>query len=207
VARLLFEKKLNDREAAAAFRVGEIYGRYERLHGRRRSAVSPSYTIGRSGAPELAEERMTGEQIEARDKRERDIEAAFLALQDEIPSYPPRWRAMIEHLCVENLHVPEIWLPELRWMLEKIAKAARIPGQKGAKPGERGAKVGNTSQSVPRGAVPRPNGAGSGPNGTGGARAAFTVPRQTDDPPETVLQHHRKFRQSIKSLLISTLTV
>ena len=30
VGRLLFEKKLNDREAAAAFKVGEIYGRYER---------------------------------------------------------------------------------------------------------------------------------------------------------------------------------
>jgi len=44
--RLLFEKKLNDREAAAAFKVGEIYGRYERLHARRRSAVSPAW--GRS---------------------------------------------------------------------------------------------------------------------------------------------------------------
>jgi hypothetical protein len=59
VGRLLFEKKLNDREAAAAFQVGEIYG-YERLHARRRSAVSPSYS---SGAPELADERMTADEI------------------------------------------------------------------------------------------------------------------------------------------------
>jgi hypothetical protein len=105
----LFEKKLNDREAAAAFKVGEIYGRYERLHARRRSAISPSYTIGRSGAPELAGERMTGDQIAAREKRERDVEAAFAALQDEIPAYPPRWRSILEALCVENLHVPEVW--------------------------------------------------------------------------------------------------
>jgi hypothetical protein len=175
VARLLFEKKLNDREAAAAFKVGEIYGRYERLHGRRRSAVSPSYTIGRSGAPELADERMTGDQIAARAKRERDIEAAFAALQDEVPAYPPRWRAMLEHLCVENLHVPEIWLPEVRWMLERIAKAARIPGQKGAKADSR---VGKVHYTVQRGTL---SGTSSTVNRTNGTGNHSIVPRQSDD--------------------------
>ncbi len=168
VARLLFEKKLNDREAAAAFKVGEIYGRYERLHSKRRSAVSPSYMIGRTGAPELADERMTSEQIAAREKRERDTEAAFMAIQDEIPAYPPRWRAILEHLCVENLHVPEIWLPELRWMLEKIAKAARVPGQKGAK----------AAQSVQNKSVFRANGAISALKI---ADSPKIVPRQADD--------------------------
>jgi hypothetical protein len=89
VGRLLFEKKLNDREAAAAFKVGEIYGRYERLHARRRSAVSPSYTIGRSGAPEFADADDRGPDPPAREKRERDVEAAFAALQDEIPPTRP----------------------------------------------------------------------------------------------------------------------
>lgn len=142
VARLLFERKINDREAAAAFKVGEIYGRFERLHGKKRSAVSPSYTMGRAGAPELADERMTSEQVEARDQRERDVEAAFAALQDEVPPYPAKLRAMLENLCVDNLHVPEIWLPELRWMLERIAKAARIPGQKNAKGDRNDGKAG-----------------------------------------------------------------
>lgn len=32
--------------------MGELYGRSERLHGKRWSAVSPSYTIGRSGRAE-----------------------------------------------------------------------------------------------------------------------------------------------------------
>jgi hypothetical protein len=159
----LFEKKLNDREAAAAFKVGEIYGRYERLHARRRSAVSPSYTIGRSGAPELADERMTGDQIAAREKRERDVDAAFAALQDEIPAYPPRWRSILEALCVENQHVPEVWLPEVRWMLEKIAKAARIPGQKDGKGRGRGGKVG---KAVPAGGVGRASGTRSPPRGS-----------------------------------------
>jgi hypothetical protein len=168
VARLLFERKINDREAAAAFRVGEIYGRFERLHGKHRSAVSPSYTIGRAGAPELADERMTDEQVEARDRRERDVEAAFAALQDEVPPYPAKWRAMLEHLCVDNLHVPEIWLPELRWMLERIAKAARIPGQK---KGERNGS-GGKSVTPPR-VVPL--------NRTNGAVSTSTVPRINDD--------------------------
>jgi hypothetical protein len=100
--------------------------------------VSPSYTIGRSGAPELADERMTGDQIAARAKRERDIESAFTVLQDEVPAYPPRWRAMLEHLCVENLHVPEIWLPEVRWMLERIAQGGTDPGTEGRESGQQG---------------------------------------------------------------------
>ncbi len=169
VARLLFERKLNDREAAAAFKVGEIYGRFERLHGKKRSAVSPSYTIGRAGAPELADERMTAEQVEARDRMERDVEAAFEALQAEVPPYPAKWRAMLEHLCVDNLHVPEIWLPELRWMLEQIAKAARIPGQKHVK-GDR--NDGGGVKTVPR-VVPL--------NRTNGAASTSTAPRINDD--------------------------
>jgi hypothetical protein len=34
------------RQTSAAYHVGEIYGRFEWLHGRRRSAASPSYEIG-----------------------------------------------------------------------------------------------------------------------------------------------------------------
>jgi hypothetical protein len=177
VGRLLFLKKLNDREAAAAFKVGEIYGRYERLHARRRSAVSPSYTIGRSGAPELADERMTGDQIAiaAREKRERDVEAAFAALQDEIPAYPPRWRSILEALCVENQHIPEVWLPEVRWMLKRIAKAARIPGQKDEKGRGWG---GNAGKAVPVGSVGRAGGTGPPPRGSD---SPSIVPRQGAD--------------------------
>jgi len=100
----------------------EVGEAMRRIHGKLRSAVSLSCTIGRSGALELADA--------AREKREREVEAAFAALQDEIPVYPPRWQAILEALCVENVRVPQIWLLEMRCMLEKIAKAARIPGQR-----------------------------------------------------------------------------
>jgi hypothetical protein len=72
------------------------------------------------------------------DKREANVEAAFAALQNEIPAYPPRCLSMLEALCVEDQHVPEVWLPEVRWMLERIAKAARMPGQKDDKRRGRG---------------------------------------------------------------------
>jgi hypothetical protein len=57
---------------------------------------------------------------------------------------------------------PEVWLPEVRWMLERIAKAARIPGQKDDKGRGRG---GNAGKAVPAGGVGRPGGAGSPPRG------------------------------------------
>jgi hypothetical protein len=125
----LFEKKLNDREAAAAFKVGEIYARYERLHVRRRSALSSSYSIGRSGAPELAEERMNPEEI-ARPRQARARRRGRLCRPaGRDPGLPGR--SILEALCVENQHVPEVGLPEVRWTLERIAKAARIPGTEG----------------------------------------------------------------------------
>jgi hypothetical protein len=126
VGMLLFEKKLNQREASVAFRVAEIYGRFERLHGQRRSAVSPSYMIGRGGAPELADERMTGDQIGAREKRERNIEAAFIDLQDEIASEPRDARDAFERLCVEDRPVPGR-LGDVKRILGRLARKWRIP--------------------------------------------------------------------------------
>jgi hypothetical protein len=133
-----------------------------RRHGKLRSAVSLSCTIGRSGALELADECITSDQIAAREKREREVEAAFAALQDEIPVYPPRWRAILEALCVENVRVPQIWLLKMRCMLEKIAKAARIPGQRVGK-GTGGA--GMSTNLYRRGAYVVPTGPAPAPRG------------------------------------------
>jgi hypothetical protein len=43
VGRLCFNDAITSIEAAAASRVAEIYGRYERTQGMRRSAASPTY--------------------------------------------------------------------------------------------------------------------------------------------------------------------
>jgi hypothetical protein len=47
IGRLSMLGELTARQTSAAYHVGEIYGRFEWLHGRRRSAASPSYEIGR----------------------------------------------------------------------------------------------------------------------------------------------------------------
>ena len=47
IGRLRYLKLLSDGQAAAADKVGRIYGRFERIHARRRHSVSPSYQLGR----------------------------------------------------------------------------------------------------------------------------------------------------------------
>src|SRR5258706_9515600 len=47
VGRLLFLEQVTLVEAQTSFRIAEIYGRYDRAIGRRRSSASPSYEVGR----------------------------------------------------------------------------------------------------------------------------------------------------------------
>jgi hypothetical protein len=64
--------ELTARQTSAAYHVGEIYGRFEWLHGRRRSAASPSYEIGR------------GRGLNGHDRSQDEaIEADFTGLQRE----------------------------------------------------------------------------------------------------------------------------
>ena len=133
VGKYLIGGELTDTEAAVAEEVAKIYGRYEKLHGKRRSAASPSYEMGWSDGPGLADERMTSEQVTTRDKRERAIEDAFMALQDEMTSEARGARAALEQLCVENHPVPG-WLPEVKKVLRRLApkwqKTKPVPAKK-----------------------------------------------------------------------------
>src|SRR5258705_8561698 len=59
IGRLLFLEQVTLVEAQTAFRIAEIYGRYDRAIGRRRSAASPSYEAGRGRAVGLLESEST----------------------------------------------------------------------------------------------------------------------------------------------------
>jgi hypothetical protein len=61
IGRLSMLGELTARQTSAAYHVGEIYGRFEWLHGRRRSAASPSYEIGRGRGLNAAAVRFAGE--------------------------------------------------------------------------------------------------------------------------------------------------
>jgi hypothetical protein len=91
IGRLSMLGELTPRQTSAAYHVGEIYGRFEWLHGRRRSAASPSYEIGR------------GRALNGRDHSEdAAIEADFTELIREIPERPRELAAILEGLCTED---------------------------------------------------------------------------------------------------------
>jgi hypothetical protein len=71
IGRLSMLGELTARQTSAAYHVGEIYGRFEWLHGRRRSAASPSY----AGTGIAMSPRVTG-----------------LYGKPVTTRHPPRWR-------------------------------------------------------------------------------------------------------------------
>jgi hypothetical protein len=110
IGRLRYLKLLTDGQAAAADKIGQIYGRFERIHARRRYSVSPSYQLGRGHSEREYDPHVV-----------RAAEADYRALQDCIPLLPREARDIIEQLCVENCAVPSIYLPEVRVILDRVA--------------------------------------------------------------------------------------
>lgn len=104
-------------ETAAGLRMGEIYGQYERLEGKRRSARSAAYDIG-YGAAEIDEERLTEEELKKRVEREQTIIKNFSDLRDALP---PHARDMLEQLCVEDRRVDNVNLEEIKELLAGLA--------------------------------------------------------------------------------------
>lgn len=113
VGRLRYLRLLTDNQAAAADRIAQIYGRFERIHERRRYSVSPSYQIGRS----------TGEGPVVDAAEIAAAEADFRDLQDCIPAIPRDARDVVEQLCVENCAISSLHLPHLRIILDRVAAA------------------------------------------------------------------------------------
>jgi hypothetical protein len=115
LGRLGFLKVLTPAEVATGFRIAMIYGAYERSIGRRRSAASPSYEMGRgrdTQAPE-SEEAIERAHMAAR---------AFGDLQAWIRLCPRGVRGPLEELCIENNPPPPGWLPTLRITLAMLAE-------------------------------------------------------------------------------------
>jgi hypothetical protein len=110
IGRLRYLRLLTDIQAAAADKVGQVYGRFERIHARRRFTVSPSYQLGRGHGEREYDPEVV-----------RAAESDYRALQDCIPLLPREARDIIEQLCVENCAVPSLYLPEVRVILDRVA--------------------------------------------------------------------------------------
>ena len=108
--RLRLQGRISDRHLAVIDYVGRIYGRYEFYAGLRRRTHSPGYEASKRQA-----ESSPPDQEAAAAAR-----ADFLALQQVIPDFPAEARAVIERLCVDDLHIPQHFLPDLIVLLERI---------------------------------------------------------------------------------------
>jgi hypothetical protein len=117
VGRLAFHGQITIIEAAAASQVAEIYGRYERSQGLRRSAASPSY-ISRFDDRDFSEE--SPEEV----LRARRAKLHFDKLQMAIPT--PKARAVLEQLCVDDQPIGPVNLMDVRILLRRLAVMFRI---------------------------------------------------------------------------------
>jgi len=111
IGRLRYLKLITDIQAAAADKVGQVYGRFERTHRVRRHSVSPSYELGRGRSG-----------FEYDDEVIRAAQADYQAVQDCIPAFPREARELIEQLCVDNCAVSSLHLPDIRRVLDKVAR-------------------------------------------------------------------------------------
>lgn len=121
LGRLYLHGELNSPQVSAGFRLGEIYGRYERYKGKRRSTVSPSYESGR-GDHSIAEELLEPETLEMIEDSIRAATEAFEKLQTwfQANNIPRGVRNAIEDLCVEDRAISPVILPLVRTVLEML---------------------------------------------------------------------------------------
>jgi hypothetical protein len=119
LSRLSLFGYLTSAQTAAGFRMAEIYGRYERSRGLRRAAKSAAYDIGH-GDPDLDEERMTTDELDRLAERQAKARKDFADLQQELPVYPPRARALLEALVLEDRPLDVGTLRDIAPLLDRL---------------------------------------------------------------------------------------
>lgn len=117
---------LDRRQYHTAVKMAGVYEDFDRLHQVKRSAASPSYLTGRGGSSDVAEERMTAEEVEeatARWVRARD---RWADLQEEMKRSPRRKWGVLVSLVVDGCDVKGEFAGEIRWMLNRLAEFWKV---------------------------------------------------------------------------------
>jgi hypothetical protein len=128
VGRLLFLGEIDMMQAQTAWRIAEIYGRYDRAMGRQRSAASPAYEAGRGRDTGLAESEDEAARHQAAVRRFERVQEALR----EIASWPRTARVALEELCVEDRAIPGEWMLEVKVVLDRLAAPLGLRGRKRA---------------------------------------------------------------------------
>lgn len=139
VGRLSFHREITDAQAAAAFKVRDIYAAFEQAKGKHRSSASPDNEPvfkGDGGFPEPIipiediERLDPSDPLRVRMEKTRAAYLAFKALQEELTGYGAMARDLLETLCVDNRSIPYMQLGYMRWLLERLSRFFGVTGHK-----------------------------------------------------------------------------
>jgi hypothetical protein len=119
--RLNFHGEITNAETATAFKIGEVYHRYHRLKQLRESAKSANFEGG-MGSADLAEERMTFDQLEEHERAIRSAEEAWKKIDDRLADVPRALRQAVLDVCVYDQPTNPMLYPDLRWFLGEMSK-------------------------------------------------------------------------------------
>ena len=120
IGRLSFYSQLTNEQTAAAFRIGDTCRRYHRYMQLKESPKSPNHDQG-DGAAGLAEKRNdeTGRSIE---NNLCAAEAAWRVIDDMLAGLSRNIRQAILDLCVDDLPINSLLLPDIRRFLDHLAR-------------------------------------------------------------------------------------
>ncbi len=121
VSVLGMKGELTNRQVATALRVGDIHNRWRRLMRLRSTPKSANLEGGFSGAADLAEERMSPEQLSDLEEAIRKASDEVKALNEQIPLYPREAAGALIDLCADNQPIASALLPEIRTALNRIS--------------------------------------------------------------------------------------
>jgi hypothetical protein len=121
VGRLVFAGELTRSQAEVGFRIRETYQRWHRSQRMRPSAKSANLESGYSGGADVAEERLSPDQIDLLEDETARIEANFNAVRDEIMKCPRNVRSAVLDVCVYDTATNPAMYEDLRRFLSRMA--------------------------------------------------------------------------------------
>jgi hypothetical protein len=124
LGNLNFQGILTNTQTATAFRINEIYQRWHHVKHLRVTPKSPNYEQG-FGSADLAEERMSVEQLEAFEARVRSATEAWESLDGFFQQLRRDLRKAIMDLCVEDQPVSPVHYTEIAGVLDGLAQRWR----------------------------------------------------------------------------------
>lgn len=130
LGRLMFAGELTSTQGEAGFRIGEIYHRYHRLKHLRETPKSPSYEQGFGGSSDLAEERMSADQLTEFEDQVRRATDSWKTIDEALVALPRNVRQAVMDVCVFDTSVNPALYPSVRAVLNDAAKASGNRGSK-----------------------------------------------------------------------------